>query len=59
MQLINLPANYSGPSIGYVRATIKIAHPDWSPEAIEAELQKKMQELMDPANVEGCDFCSS
>jgi hypothetical protein len=60
MQTFNLPNNYSGPSPGFVRATIKIGHPDWTPEQIEAELQKKMNELLQTSNDDGsCEFCSS
>jgi hypothetical protein len=51
--------NYNGPSPGFVRATIKIAHPDWTAEQIESELKKKMRELQDPSGAEGCEFCSS
>lgn len=47
------------PSVGFVRASIKIAHPDWSPEQIEAELQQKMHELQNPDNSGDCEFCSS
>ena len=49
----------TGPSEGFVRATIKIAHPDWSPEQIESELKKKMWEIQNPDNEGGCEFCSS
>lgn len=49
----------SGPSPGFIRATIKIAHPDWTPEQIESELQKKMQELQNPSSDGSCEFCSS
>ena len=51
--------SYSGPSPGFVRATIKIAHPDWTPEQIDAELQRKMFELQNPSSSDGCEFCSS
>jgi hypothetical protein len=51
--------NTSGPSIGFVRATIKIAHPDWSPEQIESELQMKLQELQKQNDGGDCEFCSS
>lgn len=51
--------NTSGPSPGFIRATIKIAHPDWTPEQIEAELQKKLQEIQNPSQDGGCEFCSS
>ena len=52
--------NYNGPSPAFVRSTIKIAHPDWTPEQIENELQKKMMELQGQSSTEeGCEFCSS
>ena len=50
---------HSGPSEGFVRATIKIANPTWTPEQIEAELKKKMWEIQNPDNDGGCEFCSS
>lgn len=53
------PQVSNGPSAGFVRATIKIAHPDWTPEQIEAELQIKMQELAKANNDEDCLFCSA
>ena len=59
MITITPPANYSGPSPGFVRATIKIAHPDWTNDQIDAELQKKMSELFDPVADGNCEFCSS
>ncbi len=49
----------AGPSMGFIRASIKIAHPDWTPEQIEAELQKKLHELQNPQNDGSCEFCSS
>jgi len=51
--------NYNGPSPGFIRATIKIAHPDWTPEQIESELQKKIAELQNPEQPGDCEFCSS
>ncbi len=51
--------NSGSPSPEFVRATIKIAHPDWTVEQIESELQKKLIELANPSNDEGCEFCSS
>jgi hypothetical protein len=59
MLTITMPANYSGPSPGFVRATIKIAHPDWTNDQIDAELQRKLQELLTPAQDGSCEFCSS
>lgn len=56
--MINDP-NKFGPNPAFVKATIKIAHPDWTPEQIEAELQKKLIELQNPQTDEGCEFCSS
>ena len=45
MQTFNLPSNYAGPSPGFVRASIKIANPNWTDEQINSELQKKMLEF--------------
>jgi hypothetical protein len=59
MQTIVLPNNYSGPSPGFVRATIKIANPEWSNEQIDAELQKKLNEIMKDNGDGSCEFCSS
>ena len=55
----NTQNTYNGPSPGFLRATIKIAHPDWTSEQIEKELQKKMQELQNPVPGAECEFCSS
>lgn len=49
----------NGPSEGFVRATIKIANPTWTPEQVEAELKQKMWEIQNPNNPGGCEFCSS
>jgi hypothetical protein len=49
----------NGPSPNFVRATIKIANPGWTPEQIEAELQRKMAELQNPNGSDDCEFCSS
>ena len=51
--------NSNGPSLGFIRATIKIAHPEWTAEQIEAELQIKVKELENPNSDAGCEFCSS
>lgn len=59
MQTYTLPSNYAGPSPGFVRASIKIAHPEWTAEQIEAEFQVKMIELLNPSSDGSCEFCSS
>lgn len=59
MQTITLPPNYAGPSLGFVRASIKIAHPEWTAEQIESELYVKIQEILNPNNDGSCEFCSS
>lgn len=67
VSLINLDLNKNamltrdpgGPSPAFIRATIKIAHPDWTPEQIEAELQKKLTEVANPESGSECEFCSS
>ena len=45
------------PNSNFIKAMIKIANPDWSPEQIEAEAQKKLQETI--ASDDNCEFCSS
>lgn len=47
------------PSPGFIKATIKIAHPDWTAEQIEAAFQEKMIELQNPNTDPSCEFCSS
>ena len=49
----------SVPSINFIKATIKIAHPEWSIEKIEAEAQNKLAELANTTSGENCEFCSS
>ena len=45
------------PNSNFMKAMIKIANPDWSPEQIEAEAQRKLQETV--AGDDNCEFCSS
>lgn len=45
------------PNSNFIKAMIKIANPDWSPEQIEAEAQKKLQETVN--GDDNCEFCSS
>lgn len=59
MQTLVLPTNYSGPSPGFIRASIKIANPEWSNEQIDVELQKKINEVMQDNGEGSCEFCSS
>lgn len=47
------------PNSNFIKAMIKIANPGWSAEQIEAEAQKKLQEAMNPAGDDNCEFCSS
>jgi hypothetical protein len=42
----------------FIRAMIKIANPTWTPEQIEAELKKKIEDIENPKNDTGCDMCS-
>lgn len=42
----------------FIRATIKIANPTWTPEQIEAETQRRIEELNNPEGGE-CLTCSS
>ena len=48
-----------GPSLNFIKATIKIANPNWSTEQIEAEAQRKLVEMTNPSNSDDCEFCSS
>jgi hypothetical protein len=41
----------------YLKALIKISHPDWTQEQIEAEYQKKLNHSENSDDI-GCDFCS-
>jgi hypothetical protein len=41
----------------FIKAMIKIANPDWTPEQIEAEAQRKLNETL--ADSDNCEFCSS
>jgi hypothetical protein len=43
----------------FIKAMIKIANPDWTPEQIEAEAQKKMREMANDNGDGSCEFCSS
>lgn len=47
------------PNSNFIKSLIKIANPDWTAEQIEAEAQKKMQEITNPANDDNCEYCSS
>lgn len=44
----------------FIKAMIKITHPEWSAEQIEAEFQKKLYELNNPThdNDGSCEYCS-
>ena len=43
----------------FIKSLIKIANPDWTPEQIEAETQKKMLEMANPVGDDNCEYCSS
>jgi hypothetical protein len=43
----------------FIKSLIRIAHPDWTPEQIEAEALKKLSEISNASPEEGCEFCSS
>jgi len=48
------------PNSNFIKAMIKIANPDWTPEQIEAEAQRKLAEMANPANGDdNCEYCSS
>jgi hypothetical protein len=42
----------------FIRATIKIANPTYTPEQLEEALQIRIKQLNDPNNDAGCDMCS-
>jgi hypothetical protein len=42
----------------FIRAMIKIGNPTWTPEQIEAELQRKIEQMNNPQDDGGCDMCS-
>lgn len=43
----------------FIKSMIRIANPEWTPEQVEAEAQKKMRELTQADNDTDCEFCSS
>ncbi|MBA3680689.1 MAG: hypothetical protein H0W73_05930 [Bacteroidetes bacterium] len=47
------------PNSNFIKSLIKINNPDWSPEQIEAEAQKKMLEITNGNDSDDCEFCSS
>lgn len=47
------------PSPGFIKASIKIAHPDWTAEQVDAEFQIKMIEIQKQMEDGSCEFCSS
>lgn len=49
----------AAPNSNFIKAMIKIANPGWSPEQIEAEAQRKLNEAMNPTGDDNCEFCSS
>ena len=42
----------------FIKSLIKIANPDWSADQVEAEAQKKLAEMANPTDTDGCEFCS-
>lgn len=55
---INMSTEIKDPQqYNFVRAMVKIAHPDWTPEQIEAEAQNKIKEIENEQDG-GCDMCS-
>lgn len=59
MQTTGNNTQSNAPNSNFIKAMIKIANPGWSPEQIEAEAQKKLQEAMNPGGDDNCEFCSS
>ncbi len=47
------------PNSSFIKSLIKINNPDWTPEQIEAEAQKKMLEITNSNDNGSCEFCSS
>lgn len=43
----------------FIKSMIRIANPEWTPEQVEAEAQKKMREMVQATNDDNCEFCSS
>ena len=43
----------------FIKSLIKIANPDWTPEQIESEAQKKLVEMANPTSDDNCEYCSS
>jgi len=47
------------PNSNFIKSLIKIANPEWTPEQIEAEAQKKMLEMANDTSDDNCEYCSS
>ena len=48
------------PNSNFIKSLIKIAHPEWTPEQIEAEAQKRLFEITHNTNGDdNCEYCSS
>jgi len=47
------------PNSNFIKSLIKINNPDWTPEQIEAEAQKKLFEMANPQGDDNCEYCSS
>ncbi len=43
----------------FIKSMIRIANPDWTPEQVEAEAQKKLREITQQDSDDNCEFCSS
>jgi hypothetical protein len=55
----NTTQHLTAPNSNFIKALIKIAHPDWTAEQVEAEAQKKLAEATNSSNSDDCEYCSS
>ncbi len=42
----------------FIRALIKMHHPEWSTAEIDEELKKRLDAIENPNNDKGCEMCS-
>lgn len=47
------------PNSNFIKSLIRIANPEWTPEQIEAEAQKRLYEMANDNGDGSCEFCSS
>lgn len=51
--------NETKPRAEFLRALIKVAHPDWSEHQVDEEVKKKLTQLGQDSDGEECEYCSS